>query len=266
MLRTPALAWLCTRRALDPPGPRVAASLDSTSGFRRRNMPEKDERRSRRYVGLAVVVLACVACSAQSPPPTPSPIVESLNTYLDDSHRARLPDGRMINIVCKGEGSPTVVFTAGLGDWSVVWGQVQPRISERTRTCAWDRPGFGFSSPSKAAQTVLTTTSDLRAALAAAGIAAPYVLVGHSFGGFETLVFTDRHRADVAGIVLVDPSTPRQLERFARVLGDSSAMQRTLEAQTATIERCVDAARAGTLATGSGDPDNCLGLNPAFPA
>ena len=45
----------------------------------------------------------------------------------------------------------------------------------------------------------------------------PFVLVGHSIGAYEGLIFADRNKSAVAGIVLVDPSIPDQSARLARV-------------------------------------------------
>jgi pimeloyl-ACP methyl ester carboxylesterase len=44
--------------------------------------------------------------------------------------------------------------------------------------------------------------------LARAAVPAPFVLVGHSFGGLVTRIFAQRYRADVAALVLVDPAHP----------------------------------------------------------
>jgi pimeloyl-ACP methyl ester carboxylesterase len=49
---------------------------------------------------------------------------------------------------------------------------------------------------------------DLRAVLAAAGEAPPFVLVGMSLGGTHVRVFTGRHPDDVAGLVFVDAYMP----------------------------------------------------------
>ncbi len=54
---------------------------------------------------------------------------------------------------------------------------------------------------------------ELRAALAAAGHEPPFVLVGHSFGGLLARLFTDAFPDEVAGVVLVDSSHPRQAVR-----------------------------------------------------
>ncbi|HEX5114825.1 MAG TPA: hypothetical protein VFW65_06480 [Pseudonocardiaceae bacterium] len=46
--------------------------------------------------------------------------------------------------------------------------------------------------------------ADLEAWLSAAAVPPPYVLVGHSLGGHVVRAFAAAHRADVAGLVLVD--------------------------------------------------------------
>ena len=101
---------------------------------------------------------------------------------------ATIGKGRTISWTCVGYGTPTVILTAGAGDWSAVWRKVQGAVGETTRTCAWDRAGFGFSSPSTEVQDVTHTEADLERALAAAGIRGPYVLVSHSLGSYEALL------------------------------------------------------------------------------
>ena len=102
-------------------------------------------------------------------------------------------EGRTINLICLGNGSPTVVLTAGLGSWSVVWRWVQPPLARGTRVCAWDPAGFGFSSPSSEPQDAVHLTEDLEQTLKDADVAGPYLMVGHSAGAFVALRFADRH-------------------------------------------------------------------------
>jgi pimeloyl-ACP methyl ester carboxylesterase len=49
---------------------------------------------------------------------------------------------------------------------------------------------------------------ELRVLLERAGEQPPYLLVGHSYGGLVMRIFASRYRADVAGMVLVDPAHP----------------------------------------------------------
>ncbi len=97
-----------------------------------------------------------------------------------------------------------------LAAWSLWWGRVQPPLAKQTRVCAWDRAGYGFSSPSPEPQDIIHTTEDLERALKGAGIRGFYLMVGHSMGAYEALRFTDLHRQSVIGMVLVDPAIPDQ--------------------------------------------------------
>ena len=56
-------------------------------------------------------------------------------------------DGHLMHIDCIGEGSPTVILELGVGSASVSWYDIHRRLSEITKTCAYDRPGLGYSEP-----------------------------------------------------------------------------------------------------------------------
>jgi pimeloyl-ACP methyl ester carboxylesterase len=122
--------------------------------------------------------------------------------------------GAKFHIHCTGQGSPTVVMDAGLGDSSVTWDLVQPEVSKFTRVCSYDRAGYGWSGAPTEPRTTVNIVSELEKLLVAAHVPGPYVLVGHSFGGFNVRMFASRHRDQVAGMVLVDSSHPDQLNRF----------------------------------------------------
>jgi pimeloyl-ACP methyl ester carboxylesterase len=55
-------------------------------------------------------------------------------------------------------------------------------------------------------RTSAAITTELHALLSASGERPPYVLVGHSFGGYDIRVYTAGHPADVSGLVFVDAS------------------------------------------------------------
>jgi pimeloyl-ACP methyl ester carboxylesterase len=124
-----------------------------------------------------------------------------------------LPPGRMIDIGgrklhlnCSGKGSPTVVLEAGLGDSSLVWSLVQPRLTATTRVCSYDRSGTAWSHDAGPQHGLSRATDDLDRLLAISGESPPYILVGHSWGGWLITVYARRHLENVAGIVLVDSS------------------------------------------------------------
>src|SRR5207237_9426742 len=60
---------------------------------------------------------------------------------------------------------------------------------------------------------------DSPALTADAGVAPPYVLVRHSYGGILVHEFASDYGKDVAGLVLVDSSHPLQAHRFLAALG-----------------------------------------------
>jgi len=130
--------------------------------------------------------------------------------------RGRLVDvgGRKMHIDCAGDGSPTVILDSGLGESYLSWRKVQPQIAKFTRVCSYDRAGLGYSDPSPRPRTSKVIAEELHVLLQAASIGPPYVIVGHSMGGYDVRVYTSLHRDEIVGMVLVDASHPDQENRF----------------------------------------------------
>lgn len=200
-----------------------------------------------------VAAIACGIGGAQAQVIQGVPVVEAMNAYVEPTGLVEVEAGRRIHIHCLGSGSPTVVFTAGLGGWSGSWALVQPEVAKTTRACAWDRAGFGLSDgDAQNAQTSDQTTQDLAKALAAAGERGPFVLVGHSAGAFETLTFVDRHRDQAAGVVFVDPTRPHDMAREAKAGPKAAAADRAYFASEAKrLRDCAAGIEAGTVKTGA---------------
>jgi pimeloyl-ACP methyl ester carboxylesterase len=122
--------------------------------------------------------------------------------------------GRKMHLNCSGESSPTVILDSGLGDSSLSWHKVQPEIAKFTRVCSYDRAGLGYSDPSSRPRTSRVIAEELHDLLQAAGVAPPYVIVGHSMGGFDVRLYASMYPQEVVGMVLVDASHPDQENRF----------------------------------------------------
>ena len=133
--------------------------------------------------------------------------------------------GYKMHLHCIGEGSPTVILESGLGDTYISWRKVQPQISSFARVCSYDRAGIGYSDSSSDPRTSQAIATQLHRLLQAAAIAPPYILVGHSMGGFTVRLFTTLYRNEVAGMVLVDASHPDQENRFPPELKNMWATQ-----------------------------------------
>lgn len=144
------------------------------------------------------------------------------NTAAKYPPRGQMVDigGRKIHLDCRGTGTPTVILEAGLGTGgSMDWALVHDQLAGFTRTCAYDRAGIMWSDPRNTPQHAATVAEDLHATLNAAGITGPLVLVGHSVGGPYIRTYVGRYGDQVAGLVMVDPSTPDQVARLGKATG-----------------------------------------------
>jgi pimeloyl-ACP methyl ester carboxylesterase len=117
--------------------------------------------------------------------------------------------GHQLYLDCQGEGSPTVVLDAGLGGSSLDWSLVQPDLAQITRVCSYDRAGMGHSEPGPQPRSPATIAAELHRLLETAGVAGPYLLVGHSLAGKNIRMFAAAHPDAVAGMVLLDARSER---------------------------------------------------------
>ena len=94
--------------------------------------------------------------------------------------------------------------------------------------CVYDRAGQGWSADAETPRTASPPPRDLHTLLAAAGERGPFVLVGHSTGGPYAMTYAHRYPEQVAGLVLLDSSTPYQLTKIPAYPGQYAAMRRGL--------------------------------------
>jgi pimeloyl-ACP methyl ester carboxylesterase len=113
--------------------------------------------------------------------------------------------GYRLHLNCTGSGSPTVVIEAGWGDTSASWAWVQPEVAKTTRICTYDRAGMGWSEASPQPRTAREYAQELHTLLVKANEPGPYVLVGHSMGGYTVRVYAHDYPAEIVGVVFVDP-------------------------------------------------------------
>jgi pimeloyl-ACP methyl ester carboxylesterase len=173
-------------------------------------------RLRRILIGLALVTILPAAAGA---------FYQSISELHD--RRAHPMPGQLIDVGgyrmhvnCTGQGTPTVILDSGLGDSFLSWRKVQPDIARFTRVCSYDRAGLGYSDSSPRARTSQVFAEELGGLLHGAGVSPPYILVGHSMGGFDIRLYTSLYRSDVAGMVLVDSSHPEQQRRLPAELTD----------------------------------------------
>jgi pimeloyl-ACP methyl ester carboxylesterase len=112
------------------------------------------------------------------------------------------------------------VLEAGIGDFSVEWSLVQPGVSRHARVCSYDRAGDGWSEMGPHPRTFRQIVYELHTLLERAGERPPFVLVGHSYGGWLVRTYQATYPADVGALVLVDAGAdnPQRLLPDGRVV------------------------------------------------
>jgi pimeloyl-ACP methyl ester carboxylesterase len=118
------------------------------------------------------------------------------------------PPSVALEVVGRG---PVVVLESGLGQERKNWDRVARALTPCLTVVTYDRPGIGESPPlqdPEAPVLASTVAADLLARLRARGLPEPYILVGHSLGGLYVQAFARNHPSAVAGLVLVDASSP----------------------------------------------------------
>jgi pimeloyl-ACP methyl ester carboxylesterase len=155
-------------------------------------------KRGLKWFGIAVLGLIALGCVYQ----VASTEIDKRN-FPPPGEMVEV-DGHLLHIHCMGEGSPAVILEAGGYSFSAEWYWVQQQIAPTHRVCAYDRAGNGWSEPGPAPRTALRLVAELHTLLQQAGIAGPYVLAGHSFGGILNSVYATRYPDEVSGVVLVD--------------------------------------------------------------
>jgi pimeloyl-ACP methyl ester carboxylesterase len=174
------------------------------------------------------------------------------------------PSSTPLHVACRGTGRPAVVLEAGADSPLGVWSLVQRPASSFTRVCSYDRAGVG-RSPAAAGDELRTardSTADLARVVEAEGIQPPYVLVGHSWGGALARLYAGEHRHDLAGLVLVEATTPEFFEtQQLDVTGTPPFERLDLSASLDEIEEVRDLAHTRLVALTRGE-NNVLGVSP----
>lgn len=178
--------------------------------------------------GCSAALLALAGCSASAPAPPPraaSPPEPRAQPRLAEPPPRAALDGRFdvggglhLHLRCEGQGEPTVVFDAGLGEEGAYWYRGEPSVATLsarvTRVCTYDRANRGQSDRTGSLRSFRDIADELYRLLARANEPGPFVLVGHSMGGMSAQFFAAAYPSSVAGLVLVDSSPePPPLDR-----------------------------------------------------
>jgi pimeloyl-ACP methyl ester carboxylesterase len=145
------------------------------------------------YRGRIAAAMLALALSGTLQAASPAPDTIKVGNY-------------QVQVATLGSGAYTVILESGFGRDLGVWRNVAPVLAKSAKVVAYSRAGHGKSDARPEAPTIAVRTNELEQLIASAGLKPPFVLVGHSYGGFLIRSFAARHPEQVAGMVFVDPS------------------------------------------------------------
>ncbi len=169
-------------------------------------------RRARRFL---IIVFACLLTAAAA-----GALYQAIGVRRET---ARFPPpgqlvdvgGHRLDLICIGEGDPTVIFEPSAFGGAVSAAAARAEIGAHTRVCYYDRMGMGWSEPGPAIISIGDLAGDLERLVDRAGLRPPVILVPASIGGLTAELFARRHPDRIAGLVFLDAANSVALERFA---------------------------------------------------
>lgn len=141
-----------------------------------------------------------------------------------------------LDVSIRGQGNHTIVFESGLGHDLTVWTQVADEISRSATVVTYSRAGYGRSDSSDQPRTLQQIALELDQLLTAQDVSPPYILVGHSAGGFYIRKYAELYPDKVKGLVFVD-STPEQILIRLQELDEKRALDEQVVIESMTPDR-----------------------------
>lgn len=181
--------------------------------------------RTRTWLVYPIVAFLAVGAVGGSYETVQSSLDHSTDTMPGTSYDV---GGHRLHVDCTGAGSPTVVLESGLGEISPHWAWIARSVAADTRVCAYDRAGRGWSEGSAGRHDGAAIAADLHTLLQRANEPGPYVLVGHSIGGPYVMTYAQRYPNEVAGMVLLDATSPRAFTDLPSFSATNATMVRGL--------------------------------------
>ncbi|HOO05951.1 MAG TPA: alpha/beta hydrolase [Ruminococcus sp.] len=122
-----------------------------------------------------------------------------------------------LNVYTEGNGNVTLVFMAGSGVGCPVleYSPIYRKMSADYRIAVVEKAGYGSSGKATTKRSVDNLVNESRAALKAAGIQPPYVLVPHSYSGFEAIWWANTFPDEVAAVLGLDMGFPNMMKAQA---------------------------------------------------
>ena len=169
-------------------------------------------------IGLSVVCIAFSAMGARA-----AAIHEAVQAGEPARRHLRMEKmidvgGRRLHCRIYGNGSPTVVLVSGLDSPQASWDSVVPDLAAMTTVVTYDRAGVGKSEIGALPAHGEQSAKDLHALLDALDVPRPFILVGHSFGGFVVRLFASMYPDGMGGLILEETQHEDNLKELRNIL------------------------------------------------
>lgn len=124
-------------------------------------------------------------------------------------------EGSKLNYNIIGRGKYTFILESDMGTTSLEWSKLVkefPKEMKDIKMFTYDRAGYGLSEATTRERTPKQEAKDLYSLFQKSGLKGPYILVGHSYGAIINSNFVEEYPEEVAGMILIDPISEKQLQ------------------------------------------------------
>jgi pimeloyl-ACP methyl ester carboxylesterase len=134
--------------------------------------------------------------------------------------------GNKIHYEKKGVGIPCVIFVSGYGDPLESFDSVFNEVAKVSTAIRYSRSGIGKSSYSNKEKDFDSIVTELDSFIKSLKIVAPYILIGHSYGGLIVRSYAKIHPDKVGGLLLDDATFEDYFERLSPYDKDAKKIER----------------------------------------
>lgn len=140
---------------------------------------------------------------------------------MDKQYGTKITVGNgKINVYTEGQSGQTIIVLSGAGVTFPVleYRPLYRKLSDEYRIAVIEKSGYGLSESTGTDRTVENMVRENREALKGAGIEPPYILMPHSYSGFETIYWANTFPEEVTAVLSVDMGLPETAAEMGRVL------------------------------------------------
>ena len=138
-----------------------------------------------------------------------------------DKYGTKIKVGKgKINVYVEGHGKHTIVVLSGAGVTSPVleYRPIYRKLSDKYKIVVIEKSGYGLSESTGTDRTIENMVSESREALKGAGIEPPYILMPHSYSGFEAIYWANSFPDEVSAVLSIDMGVPESAAEMGKII------------------------------------------------